>query len=129
MPKKVFCAFGVHIDAVAGWLGTYGGEDSIGDLSCGLFAGEIGTQRILDLFKKHNLKSTWFIPGHSIETFPEQCKEVVKAGHEIGLHGYSHEVRYPRDEKSATDSYSSSGSDKMLRRAAESGDGQVLQLD
>jgi len=91
MPKKVFCAFGVHIDAVAGWLGTYGGEDSIGDLSCGLFAGEVGTQRILDLFKKHNLKSTWFIPGHSIETFPKQCKEVVKAGHEIGLHGYSHE--------------------------------------
>jgi peptidoglycan/xylan/chitin deacetylase (PgdA/CDA1 family) len=90
--KKVLCAFGVHIDAVAGWLGTYGGEDSVSDISCGLFAGEVGVPRILDMFKKHNLKSTWFIPGHSIETFPEQCKKVVEAGHEIGLHGYSHEV-------------------------------------
>ncbi|KAF7122791.1 hypothetical protein CNMCM5793_000901 [Aspergillus hiratsukae] len=89
--KKVLCAFGVHVDAIAGWLGTYGGEDSISDISCGLFAGEVGIQRLLDLFKKHNLKSTWFIPGHSIETFPVQCKKVVKAGHEIALHGYLHE--------------------------------------
>jgi len=31
------------------------------------------------------------VPGHSIETFPEQMKAVADAGHEIGLHGYSHE--------------------------------------
>jgi peptidoglycan/xylan/chitin deacetylase (PgdA/CDA1 family) len=37
------------------------------------------------------LKTTWFIPGHSIETFPEQTQMVVEAGHEIGIHGYSHE--------------------------------------
>ena len=92
MVKKAMCAFGVHVDAVAGWLGTYGGEDSVSDISCGLFAGEVGSQRLLDLFKKHDLKSTWFIPGHSIETFPKQMAEVAKAGHEIALHGYSHEV-------------------------------------
>ena len=37
------------------------------------------------------MKTTWFIPGHSIETFPEQMQMVVDAGHEIGVHGYSHE--------------------------------------
>ena len=37
------------------------------------------------------MRTTWFIPGHSIETFPEQTKMVVDAGHEIGVHGYSHE--------------------------------------
>jgi hypothetical protein len=94
MVKKAMCALGIHVDAVAGWLGTYGGEDSIYDISCGLFAGEVGSQRLLDLLKKHNLKSTWFIPGHSIETFPKQMAEVVKAGHEIALHGYSHEVHF-----------------------------------
>ncbi|MCX2727390.1 polysaccharide deacetylase family protein [Thermomicrobium sp. 4228-Ro] len=31
------------------------------------------------------------MPGHSIETFPKQMKMVADAGHEIGLHGYSHE--------------------------------------
>lgn len=43
------------------------------------------------MFEKHNIKATWFIPGHSLETFPEECAAVRDAGHEIGLHGYSHE--------------------------------------
>jgi peptidoglycan/xylan/chitin deacetylase (PgdA/CDA1 family) len=43
------------------------------------------------LFEKYNIKASWFIPGHSLETFPEECAMVRDAGHEIGLHGYSHE--------------------------------------
>jgi peptidoglycan-N-acetylglucosamine deacetylase len=91
MAKEIFCAYGVDVDAVAGWLGSYAGEDSPDDISRGLFAGEIGVPRLLNLFKKYKLKTTWFIPGHSIETFPEQTQMVVEAGHEIGIHGYSHE--------------------------------------
>ncbi|HVF01956.1 MAG TPA: polysaccharide deacetylase family protein [Rubrobacteraceae bacterium] len=89
--KEILCAFGVDVDAVAGWLGSYGGEDSPDDISRGLFAGEIGSPRLLDLFATYDMKTTWFIPGHSIETFPEQMKMVVDAGHEVGTHGYSHE--------------------------------------
>jgi peptidoglycan/xylan/chitin deacetylase (PgdA/CDA1 family) len=91
MAKEIFCAYGVHVDAVAGWLGSYGGEDSPNDVSRGLFAGEVGIPRLLRLFGKYNIRASWFIPGHSLETFPDQVKEVVRAGHEIGLHGYSHE--------------------------------------
>jgi peptidoglycan/xylan/chitin deacetylase (PgdA/CDA1 family) len=72
-------------------LGSYGGEDSTSDISRGLFAGTVGTQRLLKLFEKYKIKSTWFIPGHSLETFPEDMAAVRDAGHEIGLHGYSHE--------------------------------------
>lgn len=61
------------------------------DISRGLFAGTIGVRRLLKLFEKHNIKTTWFIPGHSLETFPEECALIRDAGHEIGLHGYSHE--------------------------------------
>ena len=91
MSKEILCAFGVDVDAVAGWLGSYGGEDSPDDISRGLFAGEVGSPRLLKLFGKYNLRTTWFIPGHSAETFPEQMKAVADAGHEIGVHGYSHE--------------------------------------
>lgn len=91
MPKEILVAYGVDIDAVAGWLGSYGGEDSPDDISRGLFAGEVGIPRLLKLFDKYNLKTTWFAPGHSIETFPEQVRMIVEAGHEIGAHGYSHE--------------------------------------
>lgn len=91
MAKDILCAFGVDVDAVAGWLGSYGGEDSPDDISRGLFAGEIGAPRLLKLFERYGLRTTWFIPGHSMETFPEQMKAVADAGHEIGVHGYSHE--------------------------------------
>jgi peptidoglycan/xylan/chitin deacetylase (PgdA/CDA1 family) len=89
--KEILCGFGVDVDAVAGWLGSYGGEDSPDDISRGLFAGEVGSPRLLKLFERMQIKTTWFIPGHSIETFPEQMQAVANAGHEIGVHGYSHE--------------------------------------
>ena len=89
--KRILCAFGVDLDAVAGWIGSYGGEDSPDDISRGIFAGEVGTPRLLKLFRELDLKTTWFIPGHSVESFPQQVQMIVDAGHEIGLHGYSHE--------------------------------------
>src|SRR5437660_10898874 len=91
MAKEILCGFGVDVDAVAGWLGSYGGEDSPDDISRGLFAGEVGSPRLLKLFARLGIKTTWFIPGHSIETFPAEMKAVAEAGHEIGIHGYSHE--------------------------------------
>ncbi|KAI0032928.1 glycoside hydrolase/deacetylase [Vararia minispora EC-137] len=91
MSRTVLIGFGVDVDAVAGWLGSYGGEDSPGDISRGMYAGEVGVPRLLKLFKKYDITTTWFIPGHSLETFPEQMMAVRDAGHEIGLHGYSHE--------------------------------------
>ena len=91
MTKEILCGFGVDVDAVAGWLGSYAGEDSPDDISRGLFAGEVGAPRLLKLFDRLAIKTTWFIPGHSIETFPEQMKAVAAAGHEVGIHGYSHE--------------------------------------
>ncbi|MEX3007668.1 polysaccharide deacetylase [Hoeflea sp. TYP-13] len=106
MAKEIFCAFGVDVDAVGGWLGSYGGEDSPCDISRGLFSGEVGSMRLLKLFDRWGIKTTWFIPGHSIETFPEQMRAVVEAGHEIGMHGYSHEnpiAMTPEQEEAVMD--------------------------
>ncbi|KAF7180337.1 hypothetical protein CNMCM7691_009505 [Aspergillus felis] len=89
--KRVLITYGVDVDAVAGWLGSYGGEDSTNDISRGVWAGTVGTRRLLKFFDKYGIKSTWFIPGHSLESFPEEMAAVRDAGHEIGLHGYSHE--------------------------------------
>ena len=63
MAKEILCGFGVDVDAVAGWLGSYGGEDSPDDISRGLFAGEVGSARLLKLFARLGIKTTWFIPG------------------------------------------------------------------
>jgi len=103
MAKDIRVAFGVDVDAVAGWLGSYGGEDSPCDISRGMFAGEVGVPRLLTLFQRNELRTTWFIPGHSAETFPDQTRMVVDAGHEIGVHGYSHEnpIAMTRAQESA----------------------------
>ncbi len=106
MAKDIQVGFGIDVDAVAGWLGSYGGEDSPDDISRGLFSGEVGSPRLLDLFDKTGLKTTWFIPGHSAETFPEQMRDVAKRGHEIGIHGYSHEnpiAMTPEQEEAVLD--------------------------
>src|ERR1700742_2342067 len=91
LAKKILVSLRIHVDAVAGWLGSYGGENSPLDISRGMFAGEVGSLRLLELFRRFGIKTTWFVPGHSLETFPEQMAQVAAAGHEIGLHGYSHE--------------------------------------
>ena len=40
-------------------------------------------RRLLKLFEKYGIKTTFFIPGHSLETFPEECAMVRDAGHEM----------------------------------------------
>ena len=93
--RKVQVALSVDFDAISGLLGT--GKDDANnkaDYSQGFFAGTVGVYRLVKLFKKHDVadKVTWFLPGHSMETFPEATKAIKDSGCEIGLHGYSHEV-------------------------------------
>jgi peptidoglycan/xylan/chitin deacetylase (PgdA/CDA1 family) len=89
--KDIQICIGVDVDAVAGWLGSYGGQDSPNDIQRGVFAGQVGSPRLLRLFERYDVPTTWFIPGHSIETFPREMAAVADAGHEIGAHGYCHE--------------------------------------
>ena len=103
MAKEILVAYGVDIDAVGGWLGSYGGEDSPADISRGMFAGEVGVPRIVELFRRYGITQTFFWPGHSVETFPEQFDACVAAGHEIGAHGYSHENPITMSRQQETD--------------------------
>lgn len=91
MAKEILCAFSLDFDAVSVWLGTFGAEKSPSDISRGMFGGEVGVPRLLKLFQRFGIKTSWFVPGHSIETFPDQTRMIVEAGHQIGLHGYTHE--------------------------------------
>lgn len=103
MGKNITCTLGIDVDAVAAWLGTLGGENSPHDISRGMFAGDIGILRLLELLQRFDLPATWFVPGHSIETFPAQFEAVVKQGHEIGLHGYAHEIPTAMTESQEAD--------------------------
>lgn len=49
-------------------------------------------QRILRLLNEQRIPTTWFIPGHTIESYPSCVAAVHAAGHEIGNHGWTHRV-------------------------------------
>lgn len=53
----------------------------------GCFAGEVGVPRLLKVFEKYKIKTSFFVPGHSLDTFPKEMAMVRDAGHEFGLHG------------------------------------------
>jgi len=56
--------------------------------------------RILRMLKRERIPSTWYIPGHTAETFPDLVRRIRDAGHEIALHGYLHEaVSYLPEEQ------------------------------
>ena len=51
----------------------------------------VGVPRILDLLERHQIASTFFVPGHTADRYPEAIRSIVAAGHEIAHHGYLHE--------------------------------------
>jgi peptidoglycan/xylan/chitin deacetylase (PgdA/CDA1 family) len=75
-------------DAVSAWIAR--GQTTPTPLSRGEF-GVVAAQRLLGLLRSRGIRSTWFIPGHTVDTYPEACRQVHAHGHEIGHHGYLHE--------------------------------------
>lgn len=75
-------------DAMSGFISR--GMTSPTPISRGEFGANVGAQRILALLKKHRIRTSWYIPGHTLETYPDQCRAVFDGGHEIGHHGWTH---------------------------------------
>ena len=51
----------------------------------------VGIPRILGLLERHQIASTFFVPGHTADRYPQAIRSIVAAGHEIAHHGYLHE--------------------------------------
>ncbi|MFA1611075.1 polysaccharide deacetylase family protein [Halobellus rubicundus] len=80
----------VDFDGVSSWIHSFDEGDSPTNLSRGLFGVDVGAPRLLDLFDEHGVTTTWFVPGHTAESFPEAVESVWAAGHDIQHHGWSH---------------------------------------
>lgn len=79
-----------HFDAVSVWMHSFGFENAYNKLSRGLFGVRVGAPRVLDLHDRLDLPATWFVPGHTIESFPDACEDVWAAGHDVQHHGWTH---------------------------------------
>ena len=59
-------------------------------MSQGAYGWKVGMPRILDLLDRYGIRSTFFIPGLVIEQRWALCEEVLRRGHEIAHHSWSH---------------------------------------
>jgi peptidoglycan-N-acetylglucosamine deacetylase len=84
--KKVSVCLSFDFDAISSPLR----RQTPVEVSQGEFA-VIGAERILKLLKKYSIRTTWYVPGHTVDTFPESVKEIFEQGHEIAHHNYLHE--------------------------------------
>lgn len=88
--KTVAVALGFDLDAMCIWDGSFH-KWTPAFQSRGEFGAEVAVPRLLRLLEEHQIRATWCIPGHSADTFPEACADVIEHGHEIAHHGYMHE--------------------------------------
>ena len=98
-PRHLVCLT-FDFDTVALWLAL--GQTSPTPVSRGEF-GVVGAERLLTLLARRGIRSTWFIPGLTIDAYPDTCRAIHEAGHEIGHHGYDHvsPAGLTRDEERA----------------------------
>jgi peptidoglycan/xylan/chitin deacetylase (PgdA/CDA1 family) len=75
-------------DALSVWLAYDRATPAM--LGRGEFGARVGVPRILELLRSHGIRSTFFVPGHTIESFPDETQTILDAGHEVGHHSYAH---------------------------------------
>lgn len=66
-------------------------HDRLYPISMGRYGPTVAIPRILDTYRRLELKQSFFIPGWCMETYPEAVDAILKGGHEIGHHGWIHE--------------------------------------
>ncbi|MFN9155085.1 MAG: polysaccharide deacetylase family protein [bacterium] len=75
-------------DAISGFIAR--GTPTPSAISRGEFGPRVSAPRLLKMLGQRGLPTTWFVPGHTAETFPDAVASVARAGHEIGHHGWKH---------------------------------------
>jgi peptidoglycan/xylan/chitin deacetylase (PgdA/CDA1 family) len=60
-------------------------------LSHAEFGPRVGSKRLLKLFARRGIPTTWFVPGHTLTTFIDDTEALVAGGHELACHGWFHE--------------------------------------
>ena len=49
------------------------------------------TRRLLDGLKERDARATFLLCGYRLELYPKEAARIIAEGHEVGIHGYSHD--------------------------------------
>src|SRR6185369_4222826 len=86
------CAVALSFDSDHETSELRDGGKSIGRMSWGQYGNRVGVPRILKLLGSHAIKATFYVPAVTALLHPDEQRRVIAEGHEIGLHGWIHEV-------------------------------------
>jgi peptidoglycan-N-acetylglucosamine deacetylase len=88
--KRLAVCLSPDFDAQSLWIGTFRSTSQT-LMSRGEFGAVVGTPRLLETFARYGITTTWCVPTHTIQTFPDAVTAILDAGHEIAAHGVYHE--------------------------------------
>jgi peptidoglycan/xylan/chitin deacetylase (PgdA/CDA1 family) len=87
MPASTVC-LSFDFDALSVWLAYERTTPAM--LARGEYGARVGVPRILDLLERHGVRATFFVPGHTVESFPQETQSILERGHEVAHHSYAH---------------------------------------
>jgi peptidoglycan/xylan/chitin deacetylase (PgdA/CDA1 family) len=91
-PDNARCAVALSFDSDHETNELRDGGKSIGRLAWGQYGNRVGVPRILKLLQAHGVKASFYVPAVAALTYPDEQRRVVAEGHEIGIHGWIHEL-------------------------------------
>jgi peptidoglycan-N-acetylglucosamine deacetylase len=90
-PAQVDVVINFDFDAEEVWIGEdQANAERPGTLSQGAYGAKVAVPLLLDLMHRLDLPASFFVPGRVAERYPSRVEDILKAGHEIGHHGYTH---------------------------------------
>ena len=93
--SAMFLSF--DVDAESAWTGKDPSHaERLVTMSFGGFEARVGTPKLLELLDRLGLRATFFITGWSVEAHPAMAENILRAGHEIGHHGFHHLTPEPQ---------------------------------
>ncbi|HEY1447531.1 MAG TPA: polysaccharide deacetylase [Caulobacteraceae bacterium] len=91
-PGGARCAVALSFDSDHETSDLRDGGASVARLSWGQYGARVGIPRIAALLKRHDIRATFFVPAVTALLHPDEQRALTAAGHEIGLHGWIHEL-------------------------------------
>jgi peptidoglycan-N-acetylglucosamine deacetylase len=91
-PGGARCAIALSFDSDHETNELRDGGNSIGRLSWGQYGSRVGVPRIMKLLDRHGVCASFYVPAVAALTYPDEQRALVAAGHEIGIHGWIHEL-------------------------------------
>jgi peptidoglycan/xylan/chitin deacetylase (PgdA/CDA1 family) len=88
--RRLSCCLTFDFDAMSAWIGSFRSENP-SMISRGEFGATVGLPHVLDLLAKHNIRSTFCVPGHTAHAYPGLVHRILEKGHELVHHGWVHE--------------------------------------